>query len=320
MNKSELVYLDIELSHFYAQQINKFIADRKIKRVDLIGSHGQTIYHCDSRLKSQKPSGPGTWQIGNGGIIAPLTGIPVISDFRINDVALGGSGAPLTPICHYHLFADKHKDIGVLNLGGIANLTYLPGGCGRQAIMASDCGPGNMLVDQLMQKLYKRSYDSGGKIALSGTASRKLLNIFRREAWFNAPFPKSLGREQFGNKMIGKIMTGARNQALNKKDIITTVSELTPICVYNCLSQYGHPSTLIVGGGGSHNAYFMTRLAEMLPSCEVVSSLSTGIDPDYLEAVAFALLAYMFVRGDCANLTRVTGARQETVLGKLSLP
>jgi len=318
--KTGLIALDQNLAKFCARKITTFMRKNNISHVDLIGSHGQTIYHADARLKAAKTVPRGTLQIGNGSIIAALTGIPVVSDFRANDVALGGSGAPLTPVCHHHLFADRGKDIAVLNIGGITNLTWLPKHAGMDHIRATDCGPGNMIIDQLTRKLFNKQFDSGGKIALSGKSSAGMPGSFKREAWFKAPLPKSLGREQFGPERIDRFITAARGLKLLKEDMITTASELTVICVCRALREYGPPSALIISGGGVHNRYFMKRLAEMLPACKVAGSGEWGFDPDYVEAVAFALLASMFVQGYPANLPRVTGAKRKTVLGKLSMP
>ncbi len=319
ITKAGLITLDQNLAKFYARKITTFMRKNNISHVDLIGSHGQTIYHADARLKAAKNVPRGTLQIGNGAIIAALTGIPVVSDFRINDVALGGSGAPLTPVCHYHLFAERNKNIAVLNIGGITNLTWLPKHAGLDHIRATDCGPGNMIVDQLTRKLFKKRFDSGGRIALSGKVNNKLLGLFRGETWFKAPLPKSLGREQFGSERIDRFIAAARGLKLSKEDLLATASELTVICVYRALSEYGLPSALIISGGGVHNRYFMNRLAEMLPACKVADSGEWGIDPDYVEAAAFALLASMFVQGDPANLPRVTGAGRKTLLGRLSM-
>lgn len=319
MAKDRLVRLDHNLADFYARKVAAFTCKNKTKRVGLIGSHGQTIYHTDARLKTSKHAMGGTLQIGNGSLLAALTGIPVVSDFRINDVALGGSGAPLTPICHYHLFAAREINNAVLNIGGITNLTWLPKHVGINGISATDCGPGNMMIDQLMRRLFKKRYDSGGRIALAGKVNNKLLAPFRRENWFRMPLPKSLGREQFTLERINRLISAARGLKLSKEDIITTASELTVICINRALNECGSPSSLIVSGGGVHNRYFMRRLTETHPYCKVGDSAKWGIDPDYVEAAAFALLAAMFVHGDPANLPQVTGAKRKTVLGRLSL-
>ena len=177
-----------------------------------------------------------------------------------------------------------------------------------------------MITDQLTRRLFKRQYDAGGKIALLGKVNNKLIGAIKREAWFKSPLPKSLGSEQFGPDRIDRFITAARGLELSKEDMIATASELTVICVYRALQEYGLPSALIVSGGGARNRYFMKRLAEMLPACEVADSGAWGINPDYVEAAGFALLASMFVHGDPANLPWVTGAGRKTVLGKLSMP
>jgi anhydro-N-acetylmuramic acid kinase len=318
--KDELTAFEADLCSFYNKQIMSFISANKVGKVDLIGSHGQTIFHLDKRFAKGRKRYGLTWQLGDGDKIASQTWIPVISDFRRKDAALGGSGAPLTPVCHYHLFGSKKENRAILNIGGITNLTYLPKTGGKGAIRASDCGPGNMLVDQLMQGFYKRRYDSAGRKALAGRFSDALLKKMTSQSWFKKPFPKSLGREQFGREMVQRIVHNGNKLRLSKADIIATVSELTLLAVTGYLSNFPLPSRLIVAGGGVHNDYFMKRLSEMLSGCEVMDSGAMGIDPDYLEAVSFALLAAMFIKNDTASLPHVTGAGRPGVLGKLSLP
>jgi anhydro-N-acetylmuramic acid kinase len=320
ISKNELTAFEADLCYFYSKQIENFISANKVAKVDLIGSHGQTIFHLDSRSAKGRKRYSLTWQLGDGDKIAAQTGIPVISDFRRKDTALGGSGAPLTPVCHYHLFGSKKENRAVLNIGGITNLTYLPKRGGKGAIRASDCGPGNMLVDQLMQKYHKRRYDSAGRKALSGRFSDALLRKMTSQSWFKKPFPKSLGREQFGREMVQRIVHYGNKLRLSKADIIATASELTVQSVIEYLSNFPAVSRLIVAGGGVHNDYIMKRFSEILTGCEVMDSGAMGVDPDYLEAVSFALLAVMFIKNDTASLPFVTGAGRPAVLGKLSLP
>jgi len=320
INKSNLVALENRLCEFYSDSIKTFMKICKGRRIDLIGSHGQTIYHCDPRLSLKASNSRGTWQIGDGGRIAAQTGIPVVSDFRVNDVALGGSGAPLTPVCHYHLFGQKRKNIAVLNIGGIANLTFLPGKGGIKSIQASDCGPGNMLVDGLMQRLYNKKYDRNGKNAMSGDISTELLSYLKHFQWFKKPFPKSLGREQYGTKMIDGIMKQSNKYKLAKADIVATAAEFTIISVLKYISTLDRIDNLITCGGGVHNRYFMNGFSDKFDDTDVYCSLEYSFDPDYIEAVSFALLASMFINNDPANLPFVTGATGSTALGKLSLP
>jgi anhydro-N-acetylmuramic acid kinase len=320
VSKKGLTSLEAELGDFCAGKITSFISANKTGKVDLIGSHGQTIYHFDQRTAKAGNKYSLTWQIVDGDQLAVATGIPVISDFRRKDTALGGSGAPLAPICHYHLFGERRENRAVLNIGGIANLTYLPGQDGIGGIQASDCGPGNMLVDQLMGQLCGKKYDTSGGKALSGDVSNLLLRKLTSQSWFKRAYPKSLGREQFGPAMVQQIVQTGKKLKLSKADIIATVSELTIKAVIKYISNLPHPSKLIVAGGGVHNKYFMKRLSDLLPECDVTGSGKLGIGPDYLEAVSFALLAAMYIKNDAGNLPRVTGAARPAILGKLSLP
>jgi anhydro-N-acetylmuramic acid kinase len=320
IEKQQLIELEYGLADFYAKKIKAFSRRYNSSKIDLIGSHGQTIYHCDKRYSGKSAQRSATWQIVNGGLISTGTGIPVVSDFRINDVALGGSGAPLIPIYHYYMFANKNKPVAVLNIGGITNLTYIPANADKDVVEASDCGPGNMLLDRLTRILSGKNYDTGGRLALSGTISKELLSNMKKAAWYKTQFPKSLGQEQFGDAQINGILKKARALKLKSEDIIATVSEFTVEAVKKYLDRHFLPSELIVCGGGARNKYFMKRFLEILPHCKINSSEKHGLASDYVEAAGFALLAYMFVRTDPAALPCVTGANRETILGKLSMP
>jgi len=320
IEKQALMALEHDLADFYAKKIKVFRRRANIGNIDLIGSHGQTIYHRDRRYQGDKLRRSETWQVVNGGLISAMTGIPVVSDFRINDIAMGGSGAPIMPICHYHMFARIKHTVAILNIGGITNLTLIPAGRNKAFIAASDCGPGNMLIDTLTRRIYDKKYDAGGKLALDGTVSKELLRYLKRAAWYRKQFPKSLGREQFGVNQVQAILKKAKTLRLKNEDIITTVSELTVDSVMKYLDNLTSLSELIICGGGAKNRYFMKRFKEILPECRVNSSAIHGIDPDYVEAAGFALLAFMFIKSDSATIPNVTGAVHETILGKLSMP
>jgi len=319
-NQADLKQLDYKLAMFYSSRIIKFKQKYPSSRIDLIGSHGQTIYHRDHRLAGNKKNNSLTWQIGDGAYISKLTGIPVVSDFRMDDIAAGGSGAPLTPICNYHLLANQKQNIAVLNIGGIANLTYLPAHAKLFDIKASDCGPGNMLIDQLMMSFYDKKFDRNGKTALTGKLDSRLFNHLKRFKWYESKFPRSLGREQFGSEVLKKIINFSKKHRISFENIITTVSELTVQGVVVYLSKFPQPSEIVISGGGVYNKYFRKRLEEIYPESKIVSSSQYGIDPDYLEALSFALLAVLFLDNKPAGLSFVTGANKNTIMGKLSLP
>jgi anhydro-N-acetylmuramic acid kinase len=318
--KSFVKQVDDDLGLFYAGRVKSFMKKLGLRDVDLLACHGQTILHQDKRISKSKTERGTTWQIGNSSRLSVLTGIPVISDFRSADVALGGSGAPLTPICHYHLFGKNNENVAILNIGGITNITFLPKKSGRMKIRASDCGPGNMLVDQLTKRLFDCDYDKGGRIASSGIVSRELLSSLKRRAWFRRPYPKSLGREQFGDAEVKKIIEIGRRNAISIKDILTTVSELTVISVMHYIENLPALDKLIVCGGGAHNKYFMTRLSDLIRESVVISSEDADVHTDYVEAVCVALLGALWLYGEPANLPSVTGASKQAVLGRLTLP
>ncbi len=316
IEKDSLFSTENQLADFYVKKIRSFLKSHKFKMPGLIGSHGQTIHHADPRHNRYG----GSWQIVDGARLSANLGVAVVFDFRTDDIALGGSGAPLMPICHHYMFSRKKESIAVLNIGGISNLTYLPANNKIDNISASDCGPGNMIVDDLMQKLFKRGYDKNGAVAIRGKVSNPLLKYAIGRTWYKKPYPKSLGREQFGREFVESFLKKAIQLRLSDQDIIATASEITIKAVVKYHREHKCPANLLVCGGGARNRYFMKRLAEEFSDCRVTTTADEGIDPDYVEAAGFALLAYLNIRGIPANLPDVTGAQRKTVLGKIALP
>lgn len=276
--------------------------------ITAIGSHGQTLCH------QPLPPAAFSLQIGDAARIAERTGIATVADFRSRDIAAGGQGAPLVPAFHQAVFARPGEARAVLNLGGIANLTLLP--CTPAApVLGFDTGPGNALLDRWAERHLGRPMDTDGAWAEAGTERPELLARLMSDPYFSRPAPKSTGTEYFNLHWLEPQLDGL---GLEPRDVQATLVALTAESIAHALRAHG-PQTrrLLVCGGGSHNRRLMARLAAALPGIEVHSSAQAGIDPDWVEAMAFAWLARRALRGEPGNLPGVTGATGPRVLGSL---
>lgn len=292
-------------------------AGYKMKDIDLIGSHGQTIYH----MPEGKP--PSTLQIGEPSVIAERTGVTTIADFRTMDVAAGGIGAPLTPFAHYILFKRKDKGIAVNNIGGISNVTFIPKKGDINNVIAFDTGPGNMLIDSVVHIITKDrlGYDKSGRIASKGMASERLLNELMRHPFINKRPPKSTGREEFGYSEALKIYQSAKKYRLSDEDILATVTKFTANTIAESYRRYilnrNNISEIILCGGGARNPVLVEMIAKGIKPIKVVTSDKYGFPPETIESIAFALLGYAALKGIPANLPQVTGAKKRVILGKI---
>jgi anhydro-N-acetylmuramic acid kinase len=297
------------LGELYADAIQR--ATRKIKP-ELVGMHGQTIFHEGQPVEYMGRRIASTLQIGEAAVVAERTGLRVISNFRERDVAAGGQGAPLVPYVDYLLFASKRVHRAALNIGGIANITLLPAGAKPEEIVAFDTGPGNMVMDALVAHSTegRQQYDRNGAIARRGQVHQRLLEAMLSDPYFKMSPPKSTGRERFGRDFVnGLLATGVAVE-----DLIATATEFTARSIVLSVPARGE---LIASGGGVHNRWLMRRLVELLPAgVAMKTSAEYGVDPDAKEAIAFAVLAYEFVSGRPANLPSATGARRAVRLGK----
>ena len=282
------------------------VAGARRAEVRAIGSHGQTVrHHPDEPL-------PFTVQLGNPSLIAELTGITVVADFRRRDMAAGGQAAPLAPAFHRALFATPDETRAVLNLGGIANLTLLPV---NGPVLGFDTGPGNALMDTWAERHLGEARDEGGRWAASGKPDENLLAALMADSYFSLPPPKSTGREKFHREWLGAHLRGVGGN-LQPADVQATLVELTARTVGEALLRHGSETRrLLVSGGGIHNAHLMARLGDALPGIEVESTAARGIDPDAVEAVGFAWLAHETLHGRPGNIPEVTGARGLRILG-----
>lgn len=284
--------------------------------VDLIASHGQTLYHATQPGEEY----PSTLQVGAPAVIAAATGITTIADFRPADVAAGGQGAPLVPFADYLLFADDRISRAIQNVGGIANVTALPAGAGASEIFAFDTGPGNMVVDALARKLLGEPLDRDGRAAARGRVHRALLDELLDDAYFHRPPPKSTGREQYGRSYAARLAERGLALGLGADDLIATATALTVETIADAiLHLIAVPvDELILGGGGARNPTLVAWLARALPSVRVLRHEDFGIDSDAKEAIAFALLGHETLFGRPSALPSCTGARYPAVLGSIT--
>jgi len=276
-----------------------------VTAIRAIGSHGQTVRH--------EPQRGFTIQIGHPALLTELTSISVVTDFRRRDMAAGGQGAPLVPAFHEAVFSDTTRVRGVLNIGGFSNLSLLyPGATTR----GFDCGPGNVLLDAWIQRHQGQPYDRQGGWAASGHVDERLLAQLLSDSFFATQGPKSTGRELFNLPWLDAHLASCLHIA--PEDVQATLLELTARSICDSLLA-AQPDTqdLLVCGGGAHNTALMQRLQALLPACEVTSTAEYGIDPDWIEAMAFAWLAHCCIEGIAANRPSVTGARGPRILGAI---
>ena len=298
--------LNFQLGELYARAL--LSAVKRYGPVELIGCHGQTVFH---------EGGSNTLQIGEPAILAERTGIPVVSNFRARDIAAGGEGAPLVPFVDYLLFRHPRRTRVALNIGGIANITVIPAGCAPRDVVAFDTGPGNMVIDALAREFSggKLNYDRGGRIAASGNVNRALLDSLLRDAYYRRQPPKTTGREQYGVEFVARL----RKSGAPLPDLVATATVLTAATIAMAVERtVAGPADLIASGGGTHNPQIMAHLAGFLPGVDFSTSTDHGIDADAKEAIAFAVLAHETWRRRSANLPSATGASRAVVLGSIT--
>lgn len=296
--------------------------------VDLVGSHGQTVWHHPEVCAADGYPVRYTVQIGEGAVIAARTGLPTVSDFRVADMASGGQGAPLVPFSEYFLYRREKETVLLQNIGGIGNMTVLPAGSGPEAVYAFDTGPGNMLIDAVVTVLTggARTYDADGAMGAAGRTDESLLTALQSEPYYVQPLPKTTGRERFGLPYAENILRLARERGISDKDLVATVTDLTAWSIADAYARYVLPrfeaAELIVGGGGSYNKTLLGLLAKRFSAfgVRVATQEDLGWNSDAKEAVAFAFLADRCVAEQVNTLPGVTGAREAAVMGKLSLP
>lgn len=294
-----------DLAHCYAQAVKKMLADAHISpfQVAAIGCHGQTVRH--------QPDAGYSLQINNPALLAELTGITVVADFRSRDIAAGGQGAPLVPAFHAEIFSTPELHRIILNIGGVANLTDLNP---RQPVRGFDCGPGNLLMDAWIESSMGLRYDEDGRWASQGELQPALLEKLIADEFFRTAPPKSCGRDRFNMRWLSRFLDGEERP----EDVQATLVELTALATTQAIQRWcGDPDEIFVCGGGVHNATLMGRLRHRLPTCRIASTEFLGQPPDWVEAVAFAWLAWRTLTGQSGNLPAATGARGLRILGAI---
>jgi len=291
----DLADIDTQVAHFFADAVDVLLENANILATDIkvIGSHGQTIFHQGGKY---------SMQIGHGAIIAERSGIAVVSDFRMNDIAAAGQGAPLTPLYHQHLL--QGKEGVVINLGGVANLTQVSKG----VVIGFDTGPANTLLDNWIKKSKQLDYDRDGVWARTGLVDERLLNALLEDAYFKKPAPKSTGPEYFNLAWLATCLTGNESTA----DVQRTLVELTAMSISQQIAQ---GADVYLCGGGTHNLFLVERLVYLNPHSEVSTTNDLGMPVDYVEAAAFGFFAQQTLKGKTSSLPLVTGAQGPRILG-----
>lgn len=335
LSMAELAELDDAIAQEFATAALTIQAE--YDKAELIGSHGQTVYHRPAG-KAQKDSAGAlmgySLQIGRGALIAELTGITTVSNFRSADIAAGGQGAPLVSIVDACLLAEPNISLCIQNLGGIGNVTYLPARGKRgnnheseifslgDGISGWDTGPGNSLLDLAVQHFSggTKMIDEGGAWAASGTPCQALVEDWLASEFFRQAPPKSTGRELFGVDYFDRCLVEAQGYNLSPADVLATLTELTVASIVHSYQTFlpAMPDRVLLCGGGSHNLYLKRRLQSQLHPVQVLTTSEAGLNVDFKEAIAFAVLAAWRVRGIPGNLPQVTGARTPVLLGEIN--
>jgi len=308
--------MDVKLGELFAHAATALLDEAGVsaESVRAIGSHGQTLYHSpDSQF-------PFTLQIADPNVIAARTGITTVADFRRMDMALGGQGAPLAPLFHQAAFHSDRQHRAILNLGGIANLTFLPSSP-HSPVLGLDTGPASGLMDSWTWRHRGELYDKDGQWARSGTVHQGLLQHLLADPYFARPAPKSTGREYFSSRWLDQQLQGAGMTSLEPRDVQATLLELSARSVVDAFRlNEESPGQLVVCGGGAHNGALLHRIRELAPDTEVIDSERLGVAPDWVEAMAFAWLAKRRIQRRAVDCTRLTGARRPALLGGIYEP
>lgn len=318
-----ICHYNFVLGEIFADAVVKLCSKSGIPlgSIDLIGSHGQTIYHLPRARRYGRRAIRSTLQIGEPSVIAQRTGITTVADFRPRDIAAGGQGAPLVPYADYVLLGHNRLTRAVQNIGGIANVTFLPGGRKSDEICAFDTGPGNMVIDGIIRLATggKQQFDRGGKMAALGVVDDKLLAEMLRHPFLRRRPPKSTGREEFGAEFAERIYRQGDQKGMSDTDIVATVTAFTARSIALAYRRFlpTMPDEVILCGGGAHNSTLVEMLRSELADVKMLSTDDFGISVDAKEAVSFAILAWATIKGMANNVPSATGASQSVVLGKI---
>ncbi len=325
ISTAELARLNWRLGLAYAEAVDATVKRHALK-LDLIGCHGQTLYH-QPRAESYAGRRFGcTWQLGEASAIAAVAGVPVVSNFRPADMFAGGQGAPLVPLLDYVLFADPRRGRVLQNIGGIANLTAIPAGAGADAVIAFDTGPGNMIIDALAQELFGKRFDRNGAFAAQGKVLTPVLSAALANPYFKQKPPRTAGREQFGREYAAKFLASCRRHSDRPEDALATATALTAETIARSYKSFAHRGMngcavdYIVSGGGARNAALMAMLVQRLEplGCDLAASEQFGLPAEAKEAAAFALLAWQTWHHLPGNVPKATGATRPAILGQVT--
>jgi anhydro-N-acetylmuramic acid kinase len=325
---AELARLNWRLGIAYAEAVKATIERHKVK-LDLIGCHGQTLYHQASAQSYAGRRFGCTWQAGEMAVLAATFGVPVVSNFRPADMAAGGQGAPLVPLLDYVLYADPQRGRVLQNIGGIANLTAIPAGATPDRVIAFDTGPGNMVVDALALELFGKRFDRNGALAARGAVLDAVLAAALRNPYFALKPPRTAGREQFGREYAAKFLAACQRRSgrpFVAEDALATATALTAETIAASYKQFvrrkmrGCAVDYVVSGGGALNRTLMSMLAAKLEplGCNLAASKDFGLPVEAKEAAAFALLAWQSWRGLPGNVPAATGASRPAILGQIT--
>ena len=329
---ADLARLNFLLGELYAEAVAKTARKHRVK-LDLVGCHGQTLYHQGAAEQFLGRRLAVTWQTGEGAVIATRLGVPVVSDFRPADIAAGGKGAPLVPFVDYFLYGDRRtrrvaQNRIAQNIGGIANLTAIPAGASLGQVVAFDTGPGNMVIDAVMEELFGKRFDRDGEVAASGRVLDGVIAPLLRAPFFRQKPPRTAGREEFGREYVSRFLQLCRGA--NKPDVVATATALTARSIADAVRRFVLPRfsaprkqgdhQMIVSGGGAKNPTLMAMLRnEIAPlGIELHFSDEFGLPAEAKEAVAFALLAHETWHRRPSNVPSATGAKRAAILGKIS--
>ncbi|QKI90356.1 anhydro-N-acetylmuramic acid kinase [Thiomicrorhabdus xiamenensis] len=309
--------LHSQMGQLFAAAVAQLLRETGLEARDItaIGSHGQTIYHAPDLMMSL--------QIGHPAIIAKHSGITTVGDFRVDDMALGGQGAPFAPVFHQRLFSEPEQTVIAVNIGGIANISLLPADHATEAVTGWDTGPGNGLIDEACQKLFACSYDRNGDLARQGAVQTAVLDSLVQDSYFQQPAPKSSGRDYFNWPWLVEKLGNDFAQRIDAHDLLATLTELTAVSIAQQVrpalgEQTGN--SVWICGGGAFNRYLLERIQAHLPACTVCSSSDAGHDPNAIEGMLFAWLAHERLHNRPVKLSAVTGAERDAVLGGIWHP
>jgi len=320
-----IIEMDRKLGIFYGEQANKFCQALTKDKVfpDMIASHGQTVRHQPGKIKIGRKFESGTLQLGHPESIAERTGLLTVADFRQADIALGGEGAPITCLAMHNLFASKSESRMLINIGGRANYFLIPKKSSRKKMSAADCGPGNSLIDIITEKYFSKRIDYGGKLASKGKISFRLLTILLADKFLKGKYGPSTGKERFGEKFANRIVSYGSKMRLNKNDILATTTELTAVAIANSIAKLveaNNIGNIYLLGGGTSNKFLVKRLEENLPGAKFFSVDRLGFNPDYLEAVCFAIMGAGTILGKPTAYGFITGATSNSMGGRIVQP